>query len=104
MTNTTGPIRTAREVENAVQAHPDLELATVLGLPDHGWGELVCAVVLRKPGRTLDEAALLRFCGERLAGYKKPRRVVFMDAMPLTAAGKVRKAELRRLLAQRATL
>jgi len=85
----------AREVEDALAAHPQVLESAVLGLPDAEWGEIVAAVVVLREGSALTPEALQAHCAERIAGYKKPRRVVFVDALPRNLAGKVLKGELR---------
>jgi O-succinylbenzoic acid--CoA ligase len=84
------------EVERVLREHPAVALAAVVGLPDADWGQQVAAaVVLRSPGAaTADE--LLAHCRARLAGYKRPRRLVLRDELPQTASGKVQ----RRLVAE----
>ncbi|MDM0113496.1 AMP-binding protein [Variovorax sp. J22R133] len=85
----------AREVEDALHAHPGVAEVAVLGLPDTEWGEVVAAFVVRRPGETIDAAALARHSGELIAGYKKPRVIEFVDALPRNHAGKVTKNDLR---------
>ena len=84
------------EVERVLREHPAVALAAVVGLPHPDWGQQVAAaVVLRSPGAaTPDE--LLAHCRARLAGYKRPRRLVLRDELPQTASGKVQ----RRLVAE----
>ena len=89
----------AREVEDALAAHPAVLESAVLGLPDAEWGEVIVAVVVLRQGCHTDVQALRAHCAQRLAGYKKPRRVVFVDALPRNLAGKVLKHELREHLA-----
>jgi malonyl-CoA/methylmalonyl-CoA synthetase len=86
-----------REVEDAIDALPGVEECAVFGLPHADFGEGVTAVVVA-PGRpaSLDEAAVQRLLRERLAAYKIPKRVLFSDALPRNAMGKVQKSELRR--------
>ena len=85
----------AREVEDALASHPAVLESAALGLPDDQWGELVAAVVVLRPGCSADAQALQAHCAERLAGYKKPRRLAFIDALPRNGAGKVVKGGLR---------
>ena len=90
-----------REVEEALEAHPLVAEAAVLGLPDAEFGEQVAAaVVLTTDSRQPTEAELAAWCRERLASYKKPRRIVFVDALPRNALGKVQKHLLRERLVE----
>ncbi len=86
------------EVESALRSHPLVSQAAVIGLPDARWGETVHAVVVladgADPAQLVDEA-LRAWCRERLAGYKCPRGMTYLDALPLSAAGKVLKNVLR---------
>jgi acyl-CoA synthetase (AMP-forming)/AMP-acid ligase II len=83
------------EVEDALFSHPDVAEVAVIGVPDEKWGELVLALVVRAPGSTLDDAALIAYCRTRLAGYKCPKRIEFRDALARTATGKLQKFKLR---------
>ncbi len=85
----------AREVEDALAAHPAVLESAVLGLPDPEWGEIVAAVVVLRQGSEATADALQAHCAGRIAGYKKPRRVAFAEALPRNLAGKVLKGELR---------
>jgi len=85
----------AREVEDALQLHPAVAEVAVLGLPNVEWGEVVAAFVVRRPGKACDAAALARHCAALIAGYKKPRVIEFVDALPRNATGKVTKNTLR---------
>ncbi len=88
------------EVEAAVLAHPDVARVAVVGVPDPTWGENVCAVVVGVPGVVVDGPAIASFVRASLAGFKSPRHIVVVDELPVTASGKVVKAELRRWLAE----
>lgn len=83
------------EIEDAIYLHPKVHEAAVIGTYDEVWGEAVMAVVVPKPGEELTEEEVIEWCGERLASYKKPKRVDFVDALPRNAAMKVLKYELR---------
>ena len=83
------------EVENVLYAHPEVLEAAVIGVPSDRWGETVKAVVVRRPGATLDEAGLIAFARGRLAHYKCPTSVDFADELPRNASGKVLKKVLR---------
>ena len=85
----------SREVEEVLYLHPSVSEAAIVGLPDPTWGENVTAVVVLKPGSTATEAEIIGVCRDRLAGYKKPKRVIFLDELPKTVSGKIIKRELR---------
>ncbi|GAA3385118.1 long-chain-fatty-acid--CoA ligase [Cryptosporangium minutisporangium] len=84
------------EVEAVLADHPDVAGVAVVGRPDPTWGEAVAAIVVPRPGSAPDAADLIGFARERLAGYKLPKSVEFVDALPLGPTGKVLKRELRR--------
>lgn len=83
------------EVENAITQLPQVGMAAVIGVPDAQWGERVHAVVVLRPGEALSAEALVAHCRTLIAGYKCPRSVEFREALPLSAAGKVLKVDLR---------
>lgn len=83
------------EVENAIYTNPDVLGAAVIGTPDEKWGELVTAVVVRKPGTELTADGVVSSCKSQLAAFKQPRKVIFIDEMPQTVSGKIRKNVLR---------
>ena len=83
------------EVELVLMEHPAVAACAVVGCPDLEWGEQVVAVIIPKPGVTPHESEIIAFCREHLAGYKAPRRVVFVDEFPANALGKIQKAKLR---------
>jgi long-chain acyl-CoA synthetase len=85
----------SREVEEALHAHPAVSAAAVIGIPDDRWGEAIHAVVVLAPGAHESEDELLQFAAGRLARYKKPRSLEFVDALPVSATGKVLKRRLR---------
>jgi len=83
------------EVENAVYGHPDVAEVAVIGVPDPKWGEAVKAVVVRKPGREPTPEEIIAWSRERIAGFKAPKSVDFIDALPRNASGKILRRELR---------
>ena len=83
------------EVENVIARHPAVLACAVIAVPHAQWGEAVHAVVVRKPGAQLDDAALQAHCRGFIAGYKCPKSMEFREALPLSAAGKVLKRALR---------
>lgn len=83
------------EIERALYQHPAVLMCVVIGLPDAKWGEVGRACVVLRPGASADETELLDFMAARLAKYKVPRSVVFLDSLPISAAGKIVKRELR---------
>jgi long-chain acyl-CoA synthetase len=83
------------EVENALYEHPAVAEAAVIGLPDPVWGEKVAAVVVPRDGHEITAEDVVAQSRSRLASYKQPRAVYFVDALPKTVSGKIRKNELR---------
>ncbi len=83
------------EIEKVLYQHPAVHMCAVIGLPDPKWGEVGKACVVLKPGKSAAEAELLEFMTERLAKYKVPTSVTLMEALPISAAGKILKRELR---------
>ncbi|WP_405655996.1 acyl-CoA synthetase [Streptomyces sp. RK9] len=91
--NSGGVLVASRQVEDALYTHPAVAETAVVGLPDERWIEAVTAVVVR--GGEVSEAELIAHARERLAHFKAPKRVVFVDALPRNASGKILKRELR---------
>ena len=86
----------AAEVEAVFTEHPAVREAALIGVPDEKWGEVGLMVVVLEEGHTATEEELKAFCGEHLARFKIPKKVVFTDALPYSSYGKVMKAELKR--------
>ncbi|MFB3817750.1 MAG: AMP-binding protein [Candidatus Methylomirabilales bacterium] len=89
------------EVENVLYQHPAVLQAAVVGVPDPRLGEVGHAFVQRRPGAAVQAEALVAFVRERLASYKVPRAVTFVDEFPLTANGKIQKFRLREQVVSR---
>jgi len=85
----------SRDVEEVLHDHPAVAQCAVIGIPHPRWGEAIHAVVVLRPGAAADPAELMAFCDGRIAGYKKPRSVELVDALPVSATGKVLKRDLR---------
>ena len=83
------------EVENALADHPGVAEVAVIGVPSEQWGETVKAIVVRRPGADVSGPMLMSFAKDRLAGYKCPTSVDFVDALPRNPSGKVLKKDLR---------
>ena len=84
------------EVEAALYKYPGVHEAAVFGVPDVKWGEAVFAVIVPAPGEKLEQDAIIEHCRQYIGGYKIPRRMDFVDALPKSAMGKILKHELRR--------
>jgi acyl-CoA synthetase (AMP-forming)/AMP-acid ligase II len=83
------------EIENMILAHPSVSQVAVVGIPDRRMGEVGCAFVIPRPGRSVDSDDLIAWCRDQMANYKVPARVEVVDAFPLNSTGKVMKDELR---------
>lgn len=91
-----------REVEGALSSHPAVLESAVVGRPSEEWGETVHAFVVLRPHHRVSAEELSRHCASQISGYKKPRSVDFVDALPKNASGKILRRELRqRLLSAR---
>jgi fatty-acyl-CoA synthase len=84
------------EVEKALLAHPEVYEAAVIPVPDEKWGEVPKGLVVAKPGSTPTEAELIEFCRSRIAHFKCPRSIEFLESLPKTATGKILKKGLRK--------
>ncbi|MDE5440075.1 AMP-binding protein [Bradyrhizobium sp. CSA207] len=83
------------EVESALYDHPDVAEAAVIGVPDDKWGEAVKAVVVMKPGKQATATDIINFTRERIAGFKTPKSVEFLPALPRNPSGKILRRQLR---------
>ena len=83
------------EIEAVLASHPDIIEVAVIGVPDPKWGESVKACVVKRPASTVTAEMLIDWCRDKLAGYKRPRTVDFLDALPRNASGKMLKRKLR---------
>jgi len=84
-----------REVEEVIILHEKVANCVVFGIPDDYWGEAVHAVVVPKPGEMLTAQEIIAFCGDHMAGYKKPKAVDFVDELPVSGYGKILRREVR---------
>jgi long-chain acyl-CoA synthetase len=83
------------EVESAIYGHPDVADVAVIGVPDEKWGEAVKAMVVRKPGTAPTPQDIITFARTRIAAFKAPKSVDFIEALPRNASGKILRRELR---------
>jgi acyl-CoA synthetase (AMP-forming)/AMP-acid ligase II len=83
------------EVESAIYGHPDVADVAVIGVPDDKWGEAVKAVVVPRPGAAMDADDVIAWSRERIAGFKCPKSVDFVEALPRNPSGKILRRELR---------
>jgi len=83
------------EIENILASHAQLAMSAVIGMPDERMGEVCMVWAVKKAGSNLTEDELIQWCRNNMANYKVPRKVQFVDALPLNASGKVLKTELR---------
>jgi fatty-acyl-CoA synthase len=86
------------QIEHVLLEHPKVEQAAVVGVPHAKWGEVGCAVIVLRAGEQATEEEILDFCRGKLAKFKLPKQVVFVQELPRTHSGKVQKQELKRRL------
>jgi len=89
-----------KEVEAVLYRHEGVHEAAVFGVPDDNWGEMLIAAVSAREGAALSEDTLTDFCRGKLAGFKRPKRVMLLAELPKNASGKILKRELKRLARQ----
>ena len=83
------------EVENAIFGHPGVADVAVIGVPDEQWGEAVKAIIVAKPGEDVSSDSIVAWARERIAGYKCPKSVDFIEALPRNPSGKILRKDLR---------
>jgi len=88
------------EIEAVLHAHPAVDEAAVIGIPDVDWGQKIAAFVALRPGKSASSEDLAEFCRQRLASFKKPEVIRFVDALPKNPLGKILKKELRSQFAE----
>jgi fatty-acyl-CoA synthase len=98
-----GELVMPKEIEDLLVGHDEISQVFAIGLLDDRWGEIGCAVVVPSPGATITENDVITLCRQRLAKFKVPKRVVFLDAeqLPKTPTGKVQKYRLAQQLGGR---
>jgi fatty-acyl-CoA synthase len=84
-----------REIEEFLYSHPAVQDVQVVGVPDAKYGEELCAWIVIKPGQTVTESAVRDFCQGRIAHYKVPRHIRFVEGFPMTVTGKIQKFKIR---------
>jgi acyl-CoA synthetase (AMP-forming)/AMP-acid ligase II len=90
-----GEMIAPEEVEQIIMSHPAVDEAAIIGVPDIEWGERVRAIVVKKPGMDLSAEEVVEHCRPRMAGFKRPEDVIFIEELPRNPMGKVLKRVLR---------
>jgi fatty-acyl-CoA synthase len=92
-----------REIEELLSSHDDIAQAFAIGLTDERWGEIGCAVVVRRAGATITEDDVIALCKANLARFKVPKQVIFLEQgeLPTTPTGKVQKYRLVPMVQER---
>ena len=84
-----------KELEDVLHSHPKIDEVAVIGVPDAEWGQQPRAVIVLKEGEIATSEEIMEFCRYKLAGFKRPQSMVFVDSLPRNQMGKVLKKELR---------
>lgn len=84
------------EIEEVLYKHPAVLEASVIGVPDEHWGEVPKAVIVPREGTVVTDEEIIKFCGEHLASFKKPKSVDFWKELPKSPQGKILKKEIRK--------
>ena len=101
MIKTGGENVSSSRVETVLASHPDVKQAAVVGLPDKRWGEAVTGAVVLKPEAQVTAQELIAYCRERLAGFETPKAIYFVDHLPESIGGKIKKPALKEELGRR---
>jgi acyl-CoA synthetase (AMP-forming)/AMP-acid ligase II len=83
------------DIEDVLYKHPAVHMAAVVGAPDPTWGEIVVAVVTKQPGFSVSEADLIAHCKRSLSSFKVPKRIDFVEQLPMSSFGKILRREVR---------
>src|SRR6266403_2507814 len=83
------------DIEDVLYKHPAVQMAAVVGAPDPTWGEIVVAVVTKQPGFSVSEADLIAHCKRSLSSFKVPKRIDFVEQLPMSSFGKILRREVR---------
>jgi long-chain acyl-CoA synthetase len=90
-----------KEIDELLMTHPKILEVCTIGVPDAYRGETVKVFVVTRPGQTMTAEEVIDFCKEKLAGYKVPKLVEFIDALPKSVVGKILRRELRNMEAKK---
>jgi acyl-CoA synthetase (AMP-forming)/AMP-acid ligase II len=85
------------EIENLLAAHPAILESAIVGMPDEKWGELVRAFIVKRPGVDVTADGIVEYLRPKIASFKIPKRIDFIDALPRNPSGKILKTALRKL-------
>ncbi|MCJ7692034.1 MAG: hypothetical protein MUO22_01290, partial [Sedimentisphaerales bacterium] len=89
-----------REIEEKLIEHPDISLIAVIGVPDEQYGEEIMAFIILNDGATCTAEDIIQWSKKRMANYKYPRRIKFVDSIPMSATNKILKRELRKMFSE----